>query len=321
MINLDDLPPCPICGGPLNLYAPDDGFPPVHTCKCGWEHEGDRLTMLTAPWTRALAEEMKRLLHVVDASTSLLADKIERRNAMVKEEELTTDIDARERAAIVAWLRSGQAHVVWTIGGSCQAALADAIEHGKHMTMPIHDVHQVDVKNKSSRASERAEIVARLRERAEAHRRHVARYTAKGHRNSKMRHEYAAMVMTEEANAIERSFQVGNEDASGPDVGRMQDFVREELCRQILEIRPDFNCAEIDGGGSDSNEFDFTRSEIAQAFAAITEDHEPVPRFLLIELSRITRAFEAEDYGSLGTCNEYVQPLVDAVMSRLWRTP
>ena len=63
-------PPCPVCGaGLIESSSSDDESGWTYRCPdrdCGWEDGGgydyERLTMATAPWTRALWAEIERLL-------------------------------------------------------------------------------------------------------------------------------------------------------------------------------------------------------------------------------------------------------------------
>jgi len=65
-VKLDGPPPCPQCGRPnLLLYNDVDGF--EQNCYCGWSDNGGKeqpLTLATAPWTKSLAEVIRRAREV-----------------------------------------------------------------------------------------------------------------------------------------------------------------------------------------------------------------------------------------------------------------
>ena len=65
MLDLNGPPTCPDCGGQLSEGVEDheEGRAYTYDCPaCSWEDDGGydygRLTLLTAPWTRRLAEEL-----------------------------------------------------------------------------------------------------------------------------------------------------------------------------------------------------------------------------------------------------------------------
>jgi len=69
-VNLDSPPPCPCCGSVLHDPSADyeDGPFYRYECRsCGWERGGDDetpMTLATAPWTKGLAEVIRRAREV-----------------------------------------------------------------------------------------------------------------------------------------------------------------------------------------------------------------------------------------------------------------
>ncbi len=122
-IDLDSVPPCPVCGGTLTEHdarEPEslEGWWGHYDCACGWvlHDQQQRLTYWTAGgWTRALAQEVARLR----------AERDEARAQGAHE----------ERAAVVAWLRTDEPYRTWmdAIGGSELSCATNAIEAGKHI--------------------------------------------------------------------------------------------------------------------------------------------------------------------------------------------
>lgn len=125
-LDLDSVPPCPVCGGTLTEHdhrEPDDldGWWGSYDCaECGWElpDQQQRLTYWTGRWGRTLAQEVARLR----------AERDEARLQGARE----------ERAAVVAWLRTDEPYRTWmdAIGGSELSCATNAIERGEHVKVP-----------------------------------------------------------------------------------------------------------------------------------------------------------------------------------------
>lgn len=104
-----------------------------------------------------------------------------------------------------------------------------------------------------------------------------------------------------------------NEARAG--IGKMQEVVRNAGIDAVREYLPDFDESRIDGAGTDSDEYDFTAAEVAQAVCAVGEKLDEARA----EADRLRRALAAEratcdaatdhvaicpDCGEVETCNE-----------------